>query len=121
MSQQCPRDTDGDGNCGQRFCPLCFPTRTPAEIAAAYDMRQDQIRALTPTTIGTTRDFIAHGKKFVVKKSNRNTWSLRKSGDNGYGVDRNTRVRFGTLEQIQEDISYVLDIGDMPPRKGHAP
>ncbi len=19
----CPRDTDGDGNCGQRFCPIC--------------------------------------------------------------------------------------------------
>lgn len=26
----CPRDTDGDGNCGRRYCPYCGRRRPPA-------------------------------------------------------------------------------------------
>ncbi len=33
--QPCPRDTDGDGNCGRRFCPHCGPAAR--EVARTVD------------------------------------------------------------------------------------
>lgn len=41
----CPRDTDGDGNCGQAYCPDCGPHRHEL-VAAKTRLEQAAIRVL---------------------------------------------------------------------------
>lgn len=63
-----------------------------------------------PGAVGAVKVFACHGKHFSVKRCDRHTWFLRQDGV--------ARGRFGTREQIAEDVSYVLAYGVMPRSVG---
>jgi len=60
-----------------------------------------------PTAMRQPVDFVAYGRKFTVKRIRRDTWHLSREG-------LATRSRFGTLDQISEDVSSVIETGELP-------
>lgn len=62
-----------------------------------------------PNRINQLMSFTSHGRLFIVKKLNRNTWHLR-------DTTISTRSRFGSKREIIEDMIYVLSYGILPPR-----
>ena len=60
-----------------------------------------------PTAMRQPVDFVAYGRKFAIKRISRDTWHLSRDG-------LTTRSRFGTLDQIAEDVGAVMETGELP-------
>jgi hypothetical protein len=60
-----------------------------------------------PSKVGQEITFDAYGKRFLVKRSARNVFFLS-------CPLASPRCRFGTLDQIAEDVATVLETGAMP-------
>ena len=62
-------------------------------------------------TVGDDFTFTAHGRTFTVKRLRRTVYNLR-----DHAVWE--RSRFGTRQQIAEDVQVALDYGHLPPPVG---
>lgn len=60
-----------------------------------------------PVKIGEEVSFSAHGKTYSVKRIARSTWHLRDTAIK-------THSRFGTAQEIAEDIGHVIECGSLP-------
>jgi hypothetical protein len=60
-----------------------------------------------PATVGQETTFEAHGKRFHLKRIATDTWFLSCPLND-------PRARFGTQEEIAEDVGRVLESGHLP-------
>ena len=71
----------------------------------------DMPNVIIPDRIGITVQYAVRGRKFEVKRLRRDIWHLR-------DLARSDRSRFGTRQQIAEDIAATLESGALPPPNG---
>lgn len=62
---------------------------------------------LVPNKIGEEAKIEAHGKTCYVKRISRSTWHMRMQG-------LLERSRFGTKQEIREDVQSFLETGALP-------
>lgn len=68
-------------------------------------------RITAPRKIGETTEYTVNGRHFRLKRLSRNAWFLA-------AEDVKSRARFGTWEQIAQDIATTLETGALPPPDG---
>lgn len=61
-----------------------------------------------PTGIGDSKTFFARESEFRVKRLRKDVFCLAKKDV--------ARIRFGTKQQILEDIAHAMDFGTLPPK-----